>query len=117
MSAFARTTTHLVSILIGLAVGGATIWSVFKLTLTPSEHDFQVRAAGHYAQQMSHSGVGRLASFRDCALEPPDPYQRLSGITWIGSCTTSARGTGYIYEVRLDAWARSRGAEFRVVPP
>lgn len=108
---------YLLYLIAGVFLGGATIWLVFALTLSPSEDDFRIRASGHYAQQMSHYGVGRLASFRDCHLEDPDPYERLRGINWVGACTTSARGTGYVYRVQLDTWARHRGEEFRVLAP
>jgi hypothetical protein len=112
-----RITRHLVSILFGLAIGGATVWGVFMFALRPSEHEYRIRTAGHYAQQMSYYGVGRLASFKDCTLEPPEAIERLRGINWVGTCTTSARGTGYVYAVRLDSWARHKGAEFRVLAP
>ena len=107
----------MLAVMIGLFVGGATVWGVFALVLGPTDDDFRVRAAGHYAQQMSQFGVGALASYHDCTLELPDPFQRLRGISWIGECTTSARGTGYVYEVQLDVWARHQGEDFRVFAP
>lgn len=110
-------TRHLLSTLIGMAVGAATVWAVYTFTLGPSEEDFRIRVAGHYAQQMSHYGVGMLASYKDCALEAPDPFDRVRGVSWVGECSTSARGTGYVYEVHLDSWARYRGDALRVLAP
>lgn len=117
MAELTRGTRHTIFMILGLLTGGATVWLLMAFMLSPNEDDFRVRAAGHYAQQMSHYGVGHLASFRDCSLEDPDPFQRLRGINWIGECTTSARGTGYVYEVQLDGWARHKGENFRVLAP
>lgn len=111
------TLRHVLFGFMGLIIGAGAVWLGFALTLAPSEEDFRVRASGHYAQQMSHYGVGRLASFRDCHLFDPDPFERLRGINWVAECTTSSKGTGYVYRVQLDNWARHRGEEFRVLAP
>lgn len=110
-------TGHVVSVLVGMIVGAVTVWAVYTLTLGPSEEDFRIRVAGHYSQQMSLYGVGMLAAYGDCSLQQPEPVERLRGIGWVGECTTSARGTGYVYEVRLDSWARHRGDALRVMVP
>lgn len=110
-------TRYFLSLLTGLVLGGFTVWGVFAFTLAPNDADFRIRAVGHYAEQLSLYGIGSLASFKDCKLEEPDPFQRLRGVNWIGACSTSARGTGYVYTVQLDNWARHSGDDFRVLAP